>query len=58
MDAGTPVTINLTLQETELLLNAAGRGGTWAEVNPVMAKVISQVNAQVAPKPEASPANA
>lgn len=50
------VNIALTQEEWQLVLNKVSES-SWKDVNSVMAKMISQINAQIAPPPpkEAKP---
>jgi hypothetical protein len=50
-----PVQFTLTQDEAQLVLNKLSEH-PWKDVNPVMSKIITQLNAQMAPPPkEAKP---
>jgi len=56
-------TFALTIDETNLVINKLAGSGTWVEMNPVMQKIIAQINeqskppapAKAEPKPEDHP---
>ena len=49
------ITLTVEVSEAQLLLNALSQGA-WKDTNPLMQKLIGQVNAQMAPpKPSEAP---
>ena len=46
------VTMNVSVTEAQQVLNALAQGA-WKDVNPLMQKLIAQINPQIAPPPVA-----
>ena len=48
------VNLSVTTQEAQVIMNLLA-AQPWKDVNPLMQKLIGQLNAQMAPKPAAAP---